>query len=1235
MVETPGGRGRGRGRPRRNVAEEEEQPQYQYSDPDANMWAHMMHRQQQFQAQQAQRHEEMMMMLQQQMGNAQTQNTGSAAFREFCRMDPPEFVGEYIPSVAREWNQRMSGILDSMGCTELDKMVMTWANFRRLFIDHYIPESYRMSMERELIELKQGGKSVAEYTAKFNELVRYVADGDDAPTKAWKIKKYRFGLRADIAHDVSMQQVASLGELIQKSYHADSSLEAVGKERFEVNQKRRDSGKYKEQLKPRGSPQKGKQNVPQRSHPACSECGMFHHGECVKGKGVCFHCKQPGHYKNECPKLHGSGGSSGTTKSKDRVYSLDGEQARGNNALIVNICHLGQSEVVVLFDCGATNSFISVECVMRLGLSSTSLIPPMTVAVATGGKVVSKRVCQNCPVSVAGKIYHVDLICLPLKDMDINTHQLIQYLGAVNKCFSIMLTISPESSLSPSDIQIVREYLNVFPEEINSLPPEREIEFSIDLVPGSQPISVAPYIMSPLELRELKCQLEELLQKHFIRPSVSPWGAPVLLVKKKDDTMRLCIDYRHLNKVTIKNKYPLPRIDDLLDQLIVATIFSKIDLRSGYHQIRIRTSDVSKTAFRTRYGHYEFLVMPFGLTNAPAVFMDYMNRIFQPYLDKLVVIFIDDILIYSKDPQEHAEHLRIVLNILREKQLYAKFSYYRMGFSEIALPLIRLTRKGVAFVWDELCENSFNLLKQKLTSAPMLVIPDPDKKYVVYCDASNKGLGCVLMQEGAVVAYASRQLKPHEENYPTHDLELAAIIFALKIWRHHLYGKANVVADALSRKALYTSEILMHQCGLYEKFRDMNLSVTYRKGGVKLNRIELTCDLRSIISSAQEKDLDLQRRIGKPEFTVADNGQVKIEHQKPVGPLQPLEIPEWKWEHITMDFVTGLPRNQKGEDSIWVIIDRLTKSTHFIAVKSTYKASRYAEIFLEEIVKLHGVPLSIVSDRDPTFTSHFWRAFQKAMGTRLRMSTSNHPQTDGQSEGTIQTLEDMLRACVLEDGGNWRKHLHLVEFAYKNIYHASIGMAPYEALYGRKCRTPLCWTEVGNKGVLGPDIIQETTLKIKSVREHMRVAQSRQKSYADHRRRPIEFDEGDHVFLRVTPKLGLRGVFKTKKLAPRYIGSYQILKRVGPVAYQLALPPSMSRMHDVFHVSQLRKFIPDPFVPVELENIDLQPDLTYQPDPIRIVDRDVKALRNKKIPIVKVEWSQSPDGEFTWSWNPR
>ena len=224
------------------------------------------------------------------------------------------------------------------------------------------------------------------------------------------------------------------------------------------------------------------------------------------------------------------------------------------------------------------------------------------------------------------------------------------------------------------DVPIACEFPDVFPEELPGLPPDREIEFCIDVVPGTAPISLPPYRMAPAELKELKEQLQDLLDKGFVRPSTSPWGAPVLFVKKKDGSLRLCIDYRQLNKVTIRNKYPLPRIDDLFDQLQGASCFSKIDLRSGYHQLRIRHEDVPKTAFRTRYGHYEFLVMSFGLTNAPAAFMDLMNRVFKPFLDRFVIVFIDDILVYSRSKEEHVEHLRIVLQTLREHQLYAKFS---------------------------------------------------------------------------------------------------------------------------------------------------------------------------------------------------------------------------------------------------------------------------------------------------------------------------------------------------------------------------------------------------------------------------------------------------------------------------------------------------------------------------------------------------------------------------------
>ena len=330
-------------------------------------------------------------------------------------------------------------------------------------------------------------------------------------------------------------------------------------------------------------------------------------------------------------------------------------------------------------------------------------------------------------------------------------------------------------------------------------------------------------------------------------------------MKKKDGTLWLCMDYRKLNRVTVKNKYPLPRIEDLFDQLNGACYFSKIDLRSGYHQLRVRDSDIPKTAFRTRYGHFEFVIMPFGLTNAPAAFMDLMNRIYRPYLDQFVVVFVDDILIYSKGRAEHERHLQLALQVLRENQLYAKLEkcdfwlqevqflghmvskegisvdpakvevvmrwerpksvfeirsflglagYYRRfieNFSQIACPMTRLTRKGVSFDWNDKCEESFQELKKRLTTTPVLITPVSGEKYTVFCDASRVSLGCVLMQKGGVVAYASRQLKKHEENYPTHDLELAAVVFALKLWRHYLYGESlEVFSDHKSLKYIFT-----------------------------------------------------------------------------------------------------------------------------------------------------------------------------------------------------------------------------------------------------------------------------------------------------------------------------------------------------------------------------------------------------------------------------------------------
>ena len=363
--------------------------------------------------------------------------------------------------------------------------------------------------------------------------------------------------------------------------------------------------------------------------------------------------------------------------------------------------------------------------------------------------------------------------------------------------------------------------------------------------------------------------------------------------------------------------------------------------------------------------------------------------------------------------------------------------------------------------------------------------------------------------------------------------------------------------------------------------------------------------------------------------------RVKAEHQRPAGLLQPLKIPEWPWEEVGMDFITGLPRSNRGHDSIWVIVDRLSKVAHFIPVSTTYSGHQLADLYIARIVSLHGIPKKIVSDRGPQFTSRFWKKFHEAMGTNLAFSTAFHPTSNGQTERVNQILEDMLRASVLAFGSKWEDCLPFAEFSYNNSYQESIGMPPFQMLYGRPCRTPLNWTEVGDGKIFGPDHLRQAQEQVQLVRDRLKTAQSRQKSYANSKRREVTFTEGDFVYLRVTPLKGMQRFHVRGKLAPRYIGPFRILKRRGEVAYRLELPEELKDFHDVFHVSLLRKCLqvpekPNAFPKIDHKSIDLHQDLSYRERPYCILDEDIRQTRRRKIKFYKVQWTNHTPEEATW-----
>ncbi|GJT28761.1 putative reverse transcriptase domain-containing protein [Tanacetum coccineum] len=1106
-------------------------------------------------------------------------------YTDFLKCQPLNFKGTKGVAGLSQWFERMESVFHISNCIiknqvkfatcTLHSVTLTWWN------THVKTVGHDAAYEMEIWNLKVKGTYLTSYTQRFQELA--LLCGRMFLEESDKLEKYVDGLPDMIHRSV----VASKPKIMQEAVEIttelmDKKIRTFAERQTESKRKQDDNQQQQQQQNKRQNTSRaytvgtGEKKQYGGSKPLCSKCNYHHDGPCApkchkcnrvnhlardcrsttnanttnnqRGTGAgqkptCYEYGAQGHFKRDCPKLKNNNrdNQAGNGKAPAKVYTVGRAGTNPDSNVVTGMFLLNNHYASVLFNTSADRSFVS-----------TALDHYYDVELADGRIIRLNTILRGCTLNFLNYPFNIDLMPIELGSFDaINGMDWLAKYQAIIVCAEKTVRI-PWGN----------ETLIVHGDKSNW---------------GNE---ARLHIISYTKTQEYMLK-----------------GCPVFLahVTRKEDEDKS--EKKRLEDVPIFRDFPEVFPEDLSGLPLTRQVEFQIDLNK----------------------------------------------------------------------KEHEEHFKAILELLKKEELYAKFSkcefwipkaspkspteihqflglagYYRRfieGFSKIAKPMTKLTQKKVKFVWGDKQEAAFQLLKQKLCSVLILALPERSEDFITHCDASIKGLGVVLMQREKVIAYASRQLKIHEKNYTTHDLELGAVVFAYKIWRRYLYRtKCTVFTGHKSlQHILNQKELNMRQRHWLELLNDYDSEIRYhpRKANVNIKnedvggmlienskdpeklrtkKLEPRADgtlclngrswlpcygyLRTVIMHKSHKSKysiypgsdkmyqDMKKLYWWPNMK-ADVAtyvskcltcvKVKSEHQRPSGLLVQPKIPQSKWDNITMDFFMKLPKSSQGYDTIWVIVDRLTKSAIFVPMRETDPNGKLARMYLKEVVMRHGIPVSIICDRNPRFASNFWRSLQKALGTNLDMSTAYHPQTDGQSERTIQTLEDMLCACAIDFGKGWVNHFPLVEFSFNNSYHASIKDAPFEALYCRKCRSSVCWAEVGKVQLTGPEIFQETTEKIIQIKQRMQAARDRQKSYADLKHNLMEFQVGDKV-----------------------------LEKVGSVAYKLELPEELSRVHNTFHVSNLKKCYAHEPLAVPLDGLHFDGKLRFIEEPVEIMDREIK-----------------------------